>query len=353
MPIRGYSVLKGRPIDLRQGSGASPHYQVLIADDADQYRIAVNVQSSDGSMVQYLVRSQFEHPICDVLAELPLGMRAIDSRSNGLALDYIRSNLMQPSDLVPLPVAAPGPDNDLNEKIGHYVERAMADEDALVYAFGQAWGPERDKRDKYFGFLPGRGIHDIHMNQGNPRGRFSDDNGPWQDGGLFFQFPRQGQWVAVFLKFQSQGWHTDDATGHPLELGGGGPPSNGGATQPGTVPTHHEPTMDLPDGMLRIIAALVNDVRSPERETVTLLNPTSRDIDLRGWTMKDKNKNGMPLSGTIQGGEALRVVVALPMQLSNKGGIITLLDDRGVKVHGVSYSAAAVRTPGQTIIFGA
>jgi len=353
MPIHRYSVLKGRPIDVRRGSGASPHYQVLIVDNADQYRIAVNVQSSDGSMVQYLVRSHFEHPICDALVELPLGMRAVESRPNGLALDYIRANLLQPSDLVPLPVEAPGPDNDLNEKIGHYVERAMADEEALVYAFGQEWGPERDRRDKYFGFLPGRGIHDIHMNQGNPPGRFSGDNGPWQDGGLLFQFPRQQQWVAVFLKFMSQGWHTDDAGGHPLELGGGGPPSNGADSHPGTVPPHHEPTTDLPDGMVRIIAALVNDIRSPEHETVTLLNTTSRDIDLTGWGMKDKNKNRMPLSGTIAGGEAIRVTVEAPMQLSNKGGIITVLDERGVKVHGVSYSAAAVRTPGQTIIFGA
>jgi uncharacterized protein YukJ len=53
MPIRQYSVLKGRPIDARRGSGSSPHYQVLVVDDVERYRIAVNVESQDGSEVQY------------------------------------------------------------------------------------------------------------------------------------------------------------------------------------------------------------------------------------------------------------------------------------------------------------
>ena len=74
-------------------------------------------------------------------------------------------------------------------------------------------------RDKIFGFTPGRGVHDIHMNQGNSP-RFSKDDGVWQDGGLMFWFPKQGEWVAVFLKFQSQAIHTDDTTGHTLPAGG-------------------------------------------------------------------------------------------------------------------------------------
>ena len=80
-----------------------------------------------------------------------------------------------------------------------------------------------DEGGQLFGFRPGRGIHDIHMNQGNPIGSFSDDNGPWQDGGLVFEFPHQKLWTAVFLKFQTQAWHTDDKTGDPIDLGGGTP----------------------------------------------------------------------------------------------------------------------------------
>jgi uncharacterized protein YukJ len=55
----------------------------------------------------------------------------------------------------------------------------------VIYAFGQQWGPETKKRDKYFRFLPGSGIHDIHMNQGND-GKYKKDNGAYQDGALVF-----------------------------------------------------------------------------------------------------------------------------------------------------------------------
>ena len=38
--------------------------------------------------------------------------------------------------MTPLPINAPGPDNDLDEKIGQYVERAMADEAPLSTRLG-------------------------------------------------------------------------------------------------------------------------------------------------------------------------------------------------------------------------
>jgi uncharacterized protein YukJ len=58
-------------------------------------------------------------------------------------------------------------------------------------------------------------VHDIHLNQGNS-GRFVRDDGVWQDGGLLLHFPTGDQWVAIFLAFQGQTWHTDDVTGHSI-----------------------------------------------------------------------------------------------------------------------------------------
>jgi uncharacterized protein YukJ len=348
MPLKHYSVLKGRPIAMRFGTGQSPHYQIhMVADDAN-FRIAVNVQSADGSQVEFLVRSRFVHPMTDQLKDLAEGLHALPPKPGSIGLDFIRGNLMQPQEMVPLPVTAPGPDNDLNEKLDQFVQRALSNEDAMVYAFGETWGPET-KADKYFGFKPGRGIHDIHMNQGNPIGRFSGDNGPKQDGGLIFEFPDQNLWTAVFLKFQTQAWHTDDKTGHPLDLGGGG----GTPTKPPSqnIPPDHVPTDDKPDGLVRIMAALVNAVKTPEREVVTLLNTADRDIDLANWTLVDKQSNRTKLSGQIAAGGTLAVVVQKPMELSNKGGIISLLDGRGVKVHGVSYTKEQAKNPGLTIPF--
>ncbi|WP_245279869.1 DUF2278 family protein [Rhizobium leguminosarum] len=346
MPVPNYSVLKGRPINNRLATGKSPHYQVQVSADGELHRIAINVQSQDGSEVQFLVRSQFEHPITDKLKELTEGLHQAPPEPNGLGLDYIRSNLMQPWELKPLPLSAAGPDNDLNEKIDAYVQRAMADEEAWIYAFGATWGPE-PKADKYFGFKPGRGIHDIHMNQGNPPGQHSEDNGIFTDGGLIFEFPRERQWVAVFLKFQSQAWHSDDQNAQPIVQ-----PDPNHQGEPHTPVNRDQiPPFDVPDGLVRIVGALVNDTHSPERETVTLLNTADVAVDLQGWSIKDKQKNAMQLSGSIEAGAVKIIAIETPVVLSNKGGIITLIDGNGIKVHGVSYTKDQARQPGRTIPF--
>jgi uncharacterized protein YukJ len=345
MPLKEYGVLKANVVDKRLASGGNAHYQVHIVDDTTDYRIAVNVQSQDGSQVEYVVEPWFEHPILDGLHELPLGFKKLTGAGpGGLALDFIRGNLLDRSEFVPLPFSAPGPDNDLNEKLDHYVQRAMADETALLYAFGERWGPEANKKDKIFGFLPGNGIHDIHMNQGNS-GQFKKDNGVWQDGGLIFHFPQAAQWVAVFLKFQTQAWHTDDTTGHVISVPTSGPPSDRTGTGGGL------PTTTDPDGVVRIVAALVNDTKTPERETVTLLNTSPQQINLAGWSLLDKAESKMPLSGSLAAGEAKSFEVKSPMVLSNKGGLITLLNGDGLKVHGVSYTKQHASNPGWTVTF--
>jgi uncharacterized protein YukJ len=92
----------------------------------------------------------------------------------------------------PVPSTVPGPDNDLADLLDHFVERAAADPAARLYALGQRWGPERATPDKVFGFSPGNGVHDIHMNQGNTK-EFKRDDGVWQDGALLLQFPTRDQ----------------------------------------------------------------------------------------------------------------------------------------------------------------
>lgn len=350
MPLKSYGVLKGRTINRVLGRGQNPHFQIHVIDDTTDYRIAVNVMSQLApSELEYLIEPSFQHPFLDQLILLEPGWHPLQSKPGGPALDFIRSNLFDPRKLVPLPFNLPGPDNDLNEKLDQHVQRALADENSVIYVFGERWGPENGKKDKIFGFLPGNGVHDVHMNQGNA-GRFANDDGVYQDGGLLLHFPDQDQWVGIFLKFQSQAWHTDDATGHRTEIPVSGPPSD--TTQP---PNPFEPgvppTPEAPDGAVRIVAALANPIESPEVETVTLLNVTSAAIDLTGWKLLDRDKNPMPLTGIIPAGDTLRITLIRPAMLPNKGGIITVLNPDGLRVDGVTYTKAQASLPGFSIKF--
>lgn len=205
------------------------------------------------------------------------------------------------------------------------MRRAIADPGATVFAFGEQWGPDAGPPDPEFGFEPGRGVHDIHMNQANVSGFVADD-GVYQDGALLLQFPAAEQWVAIFLKFQSQTWHTDDTTGHQL----------------GAVAA---------DGRVRIIAALVDAADTLESEFVTLLNTTAAPIELAGWKLADRDKHALALSGEIAAGAALRVALTRAVTLPNGGGVITLLDGAGLKVDGVAYTRAQLGGPGTTIVF--
>ncbi len=340
MPLKNYGVLKGKAIDSREGMGASPHFQILVVDDDLRHRIAINVKSKvEPSELLYYVDENFDHPMVTELESLSTGFHELPSEPGGMALDYIRGNCFDITMAKPLPHDIPGPDNDLNELIHKYVARAIAMENSAVYAFGEKWGPET-KRDKYFGFKPGNGIHDIHANQGNSDAWRRDDD-VYQDGGLIIHLPDEARWVAIFLAFQSQCFHTDDVTGHRI------PEACGGGTT-----SEDEPTV-VRDKDVRIIAALIN----PEGhdygiESVTLLNTTPDSLDLDDWAIVDKNKKRAYLSGSIGAGETRRITLSgKDVQLSNKGGIITLLDRKGLKVDGVSYTKKEASRSGWTMVF--
>ena len=101
------------------------------------------------------------------------------------------------------------------------------------------------------------------------------------------------------------------------------------------------------------MAALVNPVGpAPEAETITLINASPDPIDLTGWRIADRAKHTCPVpAGTLAAGATLTVTPTDEVALGNNGGAITLLDPRGLKVHGVSYTAEQARAEGWTIVF--
>lgn len=330
MPLKNYGVLKCIALDRKLGEGSTPHYQVLVTDTKIKHRIAINVKSQQNPPdLLYFIDDDFKHPIIQGLAKLDYGFKPLDSKPGGLALDFIRGNLFAPNQMKPLPYNVPGADNDLNELLELYIKRALNNRDVSLYAFGQKWGPEDNKEDKYFHFLPGNGIHDIHMNQGNG-GQFLRDNGIWQDGGLLIHYPSRNQWVGLFLAFQSQSFHTDDRTGNPIEAI--------------IAPTSAD---------VRMIAALVNPTSLDNAsQTVTLINTSAEQVDLNGWKLTDTLKRQQSLNGTINPGGVIQVALDKNhIQLQNDGGTITLVDNNAIKIDGVAYTKEDAQKPNSTIVF--
>jgi uncharacterized protein YukJ len=324
MPLQGYGVLKSQPVKYMVGRNTA-HFEIHTVDEENDYRIAVNVKSQTSPPeLRYIILEDFRHEITNGLEVLEKGFIPLVSEPGGIAVDYIRGNLF---DYHKMKIAKhiDGKENELLDTIEKYIDRAIRTKDALIYSFGQKWGPE-NKRDEYFGYRPGGGIHDIHMNQGNS-GRWMSDNGVWQDGGMLIHFPSEDRWVAIFLAFQSQEFHTNDSTGNPIE--------NRSVWNENTVV---------------IVSALLNPISG--MPAISLLNTTSNDIDLSGWALADRMKEKKKLKGVIKAGDFITINIILPeLILPESGGIISLLDENGIKINGVSYTAKEYSEKGITTKF--
>ena len=214
MALKKYGVLKG-VVSGHLRDADDDHYQILVRAGDTMLRIAVNVKSAAPnapSTLLFLSRSTLPDEYVRALRALPSGFTKLPSKPGGLAMDYVRKGWVKRESMIEVPPDQPGVDNDLKDKVEDAVVKAMGRAGAVVYAFGERWGPEKNKRDKYFKFVPGNGIHDIHMNQGSG-GKYKKYNGVYQDGDLIIEYPGD-KLIAFFLAFQSQTFETDDA-GNP------------------------------------------------------------------------------------------------------------------------------------------
>ncbi len=213
MPVQHYGVLKAHPVEARKGT-TNPHYQIHVVDaNQVEYRIAVNVQSQDNppNLLYYAV-ANFQYPTSEQqtqLDDLSTGYTALPSQPGGLAIDFQRGGFFNPDDIPQLFTVET--EGQLQDLLDPQLQQAMADPNAFVCAFGSHWY-EPHTPDQIFGFTPGNGIHNIHMNQGNDT-NYAAEDGTWQDGALLIYLPAKQSWSAIFLKFQSQNLPTDN-NGH-------------------------------------------------------------------------------------------------------------------------------------------
>ncbi len=103
----------------------------------------------------------------------------------------------------------------------------------------------------------------------------------------------------------------------------------------------------LNDGDVEISSALINP-ENPEqgKEWVILTNTTDNIIDLSGWKIQDGKGRNEVITGKIPPESEIQIVFSgISIRLTNSGGSITLLNDRGKMVSEVSYSRASEGIP--------
>ena len=251
MPLPDYGLLRGNVINVLPFQKIGDHYNIEVSVGGQLYRIALDVYSTlkgspkfdpqdshavwdEDRLLMFYQDDQYSHPLLTTLLQTAEGYTPRSTLPVSLHLDYVR---YQPA-LFPLnqmtvvpPKQEDNDDNDLNDDIDPWIQKAMNNPQAEVFAFGSFWndaGSAHPDPTIYFNPNPPMGIHDIHMNQGDS-GSEEKNNGPGQDGALFLRFigaaapppasgmpaaPAADTWVAMFFRFQNQSI-TTDSSGNP------------------------------------------------------------------------------------------------------------------------------------------
>ena len=202
---RTYGVLVG---DIRDGqldpTGKTPHYEIWVVADGTNYRVAVNVISQDDSDVlayfdpTFTAPSGFKKFDFAALARGSSGFTPLAVGADGKGLDYVKDQIFPLDKMTLIPPEGGG--INLKNLLDAQIERAKADTDAIAIVFGQYY--QDAGADVSFGFSPERGVHDVHLMQGDTGGH-QDENRSNGDGALFLVF-KGGETAALFVRFQTQ-----------------------------------------------------------------------------------------------------------------------------------------------------
>nr|WKF61741.1 hypothetical protein HUO10_006273 [Paraburkholderia busanensis] len=212
----------------------SPHYVINVADtrkaDGSVFKIVVNSASTQiGEDNNYNVYSyadlNFSDPVAGKLGALNPGLYT----TGFPRLDYWQDqSLLDLHRMRPIPYEGEdGSRADVNDIINQILTIDTS-QPATSIPYDDGSGKPPQPRDFYpprekgvivygFGFLfqpQEDGLHETHMNQGNPRGPHWKENGAFQDGAVIVQ--QGNNFAAIFTAFQTQYLPTD-SNGCPMK----------------------------------------------------------------------------------------------------------------------------------------
>ena len=199
-----YGVVVGQYVSYTTNQGQWMHVDLNINAANVQYQAAVDVNEPNG-LFQYQVFNNLDLGLFAPISGLADGWHHLNSDPTSGAMDYARSPILQrPLGCLAVFWAI------LNSIFGTSYQTwtdvtgneagnalvAMVTGSTKVFAFGAP-------------YTTGKGVHDVHCNQGDPPGPFQHLDGIWQDG-CVFAIKADGTLSAYLGKFSTQSLNTDN-----------------------------------------------------------------------------------------------------------------------------------------------
>jgi hypothetical protein len=157
------------------------------------WRCAVDVKGLTAP-VQYVLVEDISVTDFANIASLPDGYHDLAKTPASGAVDYVRGKVIVPRGKW---ITATGPEAD-------DALRALVSDTQRIFVFGEPFHNVDGEN----------GMHNVHMNQGDPPGQFRSDDGIWQDGATII-LTSDGKLRAFMNKFTTQSLKTDE-NGLPL-----------------------------------------------------------------------------------------------------------------------------------------
>ncbi|WP_425360668.1 MULTISPECIES: DUF2278 family protein [unclassified Candidatus Tisiphia] len=216
--LKNYTCVKGTVLEDLEDSTkhTMTHHNFIVQANQLDYQVNIDIQSDSRANVKlYYVDQLNNNELLTNLAKLGNeGLFRLDKLNQAYRLDYFRSGIL-PVDYLKNSLAKSW--QEISSLLDMHIIRGTK-----ICILGESYDDTETREVVPYGLqlkqqhsqLPPRGIHDIHLNQGNYNPH-SKDNGIYQDGAIFIETPNNSI-KAFFFMFDEQSLNTDDS-GNPVD----------------------------------------------------------------------------------------------------------------------------------------
>jgi hypothetical protein len=215
MPLPAYGALIGTlnhyEREAPDNFGKYFHGFLYVDAPAGQYKCAVDVATPSGINVEHRQLHGLDAALFVPVSSMANGWHLLARNDQSGALDYVRSPILNKRPQGCMFVMFNWLTDLLNRIFISWQDSGwiMSDGENALNAMESLFGDVA--RIYVFGapFTTGLGVHDIHMNQGDPPGQFQHLDAIWQDGAVVVE-TTSGQLSCFLTKFETQSLNTDN-----------------------------------------------------------------------------------------------------------------------------------------------